>query len=163
GELDWIVMKALEKDRDRRYETANGFATDVRHYLADEPVLACPPSAGYRFRKFVRRHRLLLATTAAFAGLLVAAPAVATRAGAAATWLAVWAIQAEVGEADQRRIAEQNERVATGERNKALAALEAERFTSYTHRVALAHREWLAGEVDSARQLLEGCPADLRD
>src|SRR5262245_33228816 len=50
GELDWIVMKALEKDRSRRYETANGFALDVHRYLADEPVLACPPSAGYRLR-----------------------------------------------------------------------------------------------------------------
>ena len=58
GELDWIVMKALEKDRRRRYETANGFALDVQRYLADEPVQACPPSAGYRLRKFVRRHRV---------------------------------------------------------------------------------------------------------
>ena len=57
GELDWIVMKALEKDRSRRYETANGFATDVQRYLADEPVLACPPSAAYRLRKFVRRNK----------------------------------------------------------------------------------------------------------
>ena len=48
GELDWIVMKALEKDRNRRYETANGFARDVQRYLADEPVQACPPSAAYR-------------------------------------------------------------------------------------------------------------------
>ena len=47
GELDWIVMKALEKDRNRRYETANGFAADVQRYLADEPVQACPPSVGY--------------------------------------------------------------------------------------------------------------------
>jgi serine/threonine protein kinase/WD40 repeat protein/tetratricopeptide (TPR) repeat protein len=57
GELDWIVMKALEKDRRRRYETANGFAMDIQRYLADEPVLACPPSAAYRFKKLVRRHR----------------------------------------------------------------------------------------------------------
>jgi serine/threonine protein kinase/WD40 repeat protein/tetratricopeptide (TPR) repeat protein len=57
GELDWIVMKALEKDRNRRYETANGFARDVERYLADEPVQACPPSAGYRLRKFARRNR----------------------------------------------------------------------------------------------------------
>src|SRR5262249_40611941 len=47
GELDWIVMKALEKDRSRRFETANAFALDVQRYLADEPVQACPPSAGY--------------------------------------------------------------------------------------------------------------------
>ena len=57
GELDWIVMKALEKDRSRRYETANGFAMDVERYLTDEAVLACPPSAGYRFRKFARRNK----------------------------------------------------------------------------------------------------------
>ncbi len=57
GELDWIVMKALEKDRNRRYETANGFAMDVQRYLADEPVLACPPSAEYRLRKFARRNK----------------------------------------------------------------------------------------------------------
>ena len=57
GELDWIVMKALEKDRDRRYETANGFAGDMQRYLDDEPVEACPPSAWYRLRKFARRNR----------------------------------------------------------------------------------------------------------
>jgi serine/threonine-protein kinase len=56
GELDWIVMKALEKDRSRRYETASAMAADVRRYLNDEPVLACPPSATYRLRKFARRH-----------------------------------------------------------------------------------------------------------
>jgi eukaryotic-like serine/threonine-protein kinase len=58
SELDWIVMKALEKDRTRRYETANGFAADVLRYLAGEPVLAHPPSAGYRLKKFVRRNRV---------------------------------------------------------------------------------------------------------
>jgi tetratricopeptide (TPR) repeat protein/serine/threonine protein kinase len=64
GELDWIVMKALEKDRSRRYETANGFAMDVQRYLADEPVLAGPPSAWYRFRKLTRRNRGKLAVAA---------------------------------------------------------------------------------------------------
>jgi tetratricopeptide (TPR) repeat protein len=62
GELDWIVMKALEKDRNRRYETANGFAMDVQRYLADEPVVACPPSAAYRLRKFAQRNRAALLT-----------------------------------------------------------------------------------------------------
>ncbi len=57
GELDWIVMKALEKDRARRYETASAFAADLQHYLHDEPVLAGPPGASYRLRKFVRRNR----------------------------------------------------------------------------------------------------------
>jgi tetratricopeptide (TPR) repeat protein/serine/threonine protein kinase len=63
GELDWIVMKALEKDRNRRYETANGFAMDVQRYLADEPVLACPPTVGYRVRKFAWRNKVALAFT----------------------------------------------------------------------------------------------------
>jgi serine/threonine protein kinase/tetratricopeptide (TPR) repeat protein len=57
GELDWIVMKTLEKDRNRRYETAKDFACDMQRYLADEPVHACPPSALYRMRKYARRHK----------------------------------------------------------------------------------------------------------
>jgi tetratricopeptide (TPR) repeat protein len=61
GELDWVVMKCLEKDRERRYETAAGLARDVERYLNDEPVQACSPSAWYRTRKFVRRHRAGLA------------------------------------------------------------------------------------------------------
>jgi len=67
GELDWIVMKALEKDRNRRYETASAFEADVLRYLNDEPVLACPPSAWYRVRKFARRNRVALAV----AGLIL--------------------------------------------------------------------------------------------
>jgi serine/threonine protein kinase/WD40 repeat protein len=62
GDLDWIVMKALEKDRNHRYETANGLAMDVQRYLHDEPVRACPPSAGYRLRKFARRNKVVLGT-----------------------------------------------------------------------------------------------------
>src|SRR5262249_44647061 len=71
GGLDWIVMKGLEKDRTRRYETASALAADIRHYLADEPVLAGPPSAGYRLRKFAKRHRgpLLAASLVLLAGL----------------------------------------------------------------------------------------------
>jgi tetratricopeptide (TPR) repeat protein/serine/threonine protein kinase len=73
GELDWIVTKALEKDRNRRYETASGFALDVQHYLADEPVLACPPSAGYRLRKFARRNKRMLVTGALVGVMLMVA------------------------------------------------------------------------------------------
>src|SRR3954468_7815874 len=72
-------MKCLEKDRNRRYETANGFAQDLQRYLTDEPVQACPPSAGYRLRKFTRRNRpqviavsvLLLALLAGIVGTTV--------------------------------------------------------------------------------------------
>src|SRR5262249_20870301 len=71
GELDWVVMKALEKDRTRRYETASAFAADVEHYLRDEPVTACPPSAWYRWSKFARRHKGALLTTAVALGALL--------------------------------------------------------------------------------------------
>src|SRR5215470_12628120 len=77
GELDWVVMKALEKDRNRRYETASGFARDVQRYLADEPVQACPPSVGYRLRKFVRRNKSSLAVAAAILFLLVLSGSIA--------------------------------------------------------------------------------------
>jgi tetratricopeptide (TPR) repeat protein len=72
GELDWIVMRALEKDRARRYATANGLSQDVERYLNDEPVEACPPSRRYRFTKFVRRNKRMLATSALLALTLIA-------------------------------------------------------------------------------------------
>ncbi|MGO9111924.1 MAG: serine/threonine protein kinase [Thermoguttaceae bacterium] len=71
GDVDWIVMKTLEKDRNRRYETANGLAMDVQRYLSDEPVLACPPSAMYRFRKFTRRNKRALASAALLGVMLL--------------------------------------------------------------------------------------------
>ncbi len=71
GELDWIVMKALDKDRNRRYETANGFAADVKRYLTGEAVKAVPPSVGYRLRKFARRNKRTLVSTALLGGMLL--------------------------------------------------------------------------------------------
>src|SRR5947209_2034589 len=88
GELDWIVMKALEKDRNRRYETASSFAADVHRYLHDEPVQANPPSAAYKLRKYARKHRTAFLLAAGFAALLVAGVVVST-------WQAVRARQAE--------------------------------------------------------------------
>ena len=101
GELDWIVMKALEKDRNRRYETANGLAADLRRYLDDEPVQACPPSALYRFRKFGRRNRAALTTVALVAAALVVGTGVST-------WQAVRATQARKEAAQQRDLARAN-------------------------------------------------------
>jgi serine/threonine protein kinase/WD40 repeat protein len=113
GELDWIVMKALEKDRTRRYETASGFALDVQRHLADEPVQACPPSAAYRLGKFVRRHRAVVSVTGLVAGLLLVGTAVSTA-------LAVWATRAE-GLAEARLVsvkAEQERAVEAGRQRK---------------------------------------------
>jgi serine/threonine protein kinase/tetratricopeptide (TPR) repeat protein len=99
GELDWVVMKCLEKDRSRRYETANGLAMDVQRYLVDEPVLACPPSAGYRFRKSVRRHKgPVLAASLVFLALVFGV--IGTTAGL------VRAERARQGEEQQRHAAE---------------------------------------------------------
>jgi serine/threonine protein kinase/tetratricopeptide (TPR) repeat protein len=105
GELDWIVMKALEKDRNRRYESASAFAADVQRYTNDEPVQACPPSAGYRLRKLMRRNRglvlaaglVLLALVGGFIGT---------------TWGLVRAVAAErnaIVESDAKERARQNE------------------------------------------------------
>jgi serine/threonine protein kinase len=71
GDIGWIVLKALQKDRRQRYDTAIGFARDLQHYLADEPVEARPPSVTYLVRKFARRHRALLATVGGFVALLL--------------------------------------------------------------------------------------------
>jgi serine/threonine protein kinase len=71
GDLDWIVMKCLEKDRTRRYETANGLAMDLQRYLDNEPVVACPPTAAYRFRKMIRRNKLTFAAVSAVAAALL--------------------------------------------------------------------------------------------
>jgi serine/threonine protein kinase/tetratricopeptide (TPR) repeat protein len=93
GELDWIAMKALDKDRNRRYETANGLALDVHRYLADEPVQACPPSAAYRLRKLVRRHQGAVTVAALILVLVLAGAAVST-------WQAIRATLAEHDTAD---------------------------------------------------------------
>jgi serine/threonine protein kinase/tetratricopeptide (TPR) repeat protein len=78
GDLDWITMKAMEKDRSRRYDTANGLANDLARYLADQPVEARPPSTGYRVRKFVRRNKVAVGAIAAVTLALIAGAAAAT-------------------------------------------------------------------------------------
>jgi WD40 repeat protein len=128
-------MKALEKDRNRRYDTASSFAGDVQRYLHDEPVEACPPSAVYRLRKFARRNKVLLTTATTFAcGVLLAV------AGLVVSTVLVW--RANTGLSD---------------------AFERERQNSYFQRVSLAEREWSTNKLTRVEELLDGCPADLRD
>ena len=135
GELDWVVMKALEKDRTRRYESAGGFARDVERHLADEPVEAGRPTRGHRLRKFARRHRRPLAAAAALGLLLAAAAGVST-------WLAVRATRAEA-QAVQDRDAKQDalSRVES-EQAKTAAALAAQTAIQefYSTRVLQAGR-----------------------
>jgi eukaryotic-like serine/threonine-protein kinase len=124
GDLDWIVMKSLEKERSRRYETANGIARDIERYLNDQPVEACPPSASYRFRKFARRNRVALTSMTLVALALVGGILTST-------WQAVRARQAEAraqlsraGEAAERKRAESEREEAQQQRAAAEANLQ---------------------------------------
>ncbi|HMF18005.1 MAG TPA: protein kinase, partial [Gemmataceae bacterium] len=130
GELDWIVMKALEKDRNRRYETANGFAQDVQRYLADEPVQACPPSARYRIQKFVRRNRGLVLAVAIVLLVLVS--------GIVGTTWGMVRAERERDEKTKALTAEtEAKEAAIKEREAKEKALNAERQTRYRAMAAL--------------------------
>ncbi len=134
GELDWIVMKCLDKDRNRRYESANSLAADIERYLNDEPVQACPPSATYRIGKFVRRHKAALAAAGTLAGVLLLAVV-----GLAIGSMLIWRANRETHQ-----------------------ALEQRRRLSYFQQVALAEREFSANNLKRAEELIELCPTDLR-
>jgi len=111
GELDWIAMKCLEKDRDRRYETANALAADIQRYLANEAVAACPPSAGYRLKKFLQRNKgPVLAATLVLIALV------------GGTLGTTWGLLREAERADGERQAKQ----------EAIAAAEAEKQAKIT-------------------------------
>ncbi|HXJ72314.1 MAG TPA: protein kinase, partial [Candidatus Dormibacteraeota bacterium] len=105
GDLDWIVMKALEKDRARRYESAAGLADDIQRHLQHEPVVACPPTKLYQFRKFTRRHRAAFLAASGVAAALVAGVLVST----------ILAVRATRAEREQRTLREQAEQARAGE------------------------------------------------
>ncbi len=138
GEVDWIVMKALEKDRSRRYETANGLARDIERYLADEPVEAGPPSARYRLRKLAWKHRRGLAMVAALLLLVVVAAIVSTS-------LAVWAL-------DERNRAVHAEKEATDQRDRTEEARKA--TATERDRAVKAERETRQSEADTKAVLI---------
>ena len=140
GEIDWIVMKGLEKDRNRRYETATSFAADVQRYLNDETVQACPPSRFYQLRKFTRRNGRLLATAGLLAVILVAAAVVST-------WQAAKARDAQHQAEGDRNLAETAQREAAA----------AEKRATTEAAIAKAVNDFLQGDllgqVDSVPQL----------
>jgi WD40 repeat protein len=141
GELDWIVMKALEKDRNRRYESASALASDVQRYLNDEPVQACPPSTAYRLRKFSRRHRRVFATLALTGVFLVVAIGILL-----ASNLRISRKQLEIDRVNEDLV----------------NANEFLKSTLYFHRIALAERELATYHSARAEELLEQCSADHR-
>jgi WD40 repeat protein/tRNA A-37 threonylcarbamoyl transferase component Bud32 len=147
GDLDWIVMKCLEKDRTRRYETSNGLAADLKRHLSNEPVVACPPSAAYRFQKSIRRNKLAFAAAGAVAAALLVGIGVSL-------WQAVRATQAEREEAKLRQRAEDAQ--ATAKHHEELAvksATEAHRQQSIAvAQEGLARRRFYAAQINLAKQ-----------
>jgi formylglycine-generating enzyme required for sulfatase activity len=145
GDLDWIVMKSLEKERSRRYETANGLARDLQRYLADEVVEARPPSTGYRLRKFVRRNRGLVVAV----GLIV----LALFGGiAGTTWGMIRADAREKGERLAKLDAEE-------QKVKAVAAASAERAANERAQ-DIEHKRQAEYEANLVGQLLK---AEIRE
>jgi WD40 repeat protein len=169
GEPDWIVMKALAKERARRYETARDLARDLQRYLADEPVEASPPSARYRLGKFARKHRAALAMAATVALLLLAGIA-------ASTWQAVRATVAEDDAVTQTGIAKESERKAKQSEGKAkeseqkakeneeraLQIAEELKYNLALDQILLAQAAFDGGNLALARERLERVPAQLR-
>src|SRR5262249_30568785 len=156
-------MKCLEKDRTRRYETAIGLARDVERYLRDEPVEACPPSAGYRLRKFVRKHRTPIVVAAIFLSLLVAdvfvstwQAGVARRAEERTRLEADRAAEAEWRACQERDLALAARKEADTRRDEAETARQSLRRSLYAADMQLAEEAWESGDIPRMRDLLEG-------
>ena len=148
GDLDWVVMKCLEKDRTRRYETANGLAMDLKRFLHNEPVVARPPSAMYRLEKLVRRNKLAFAAGAiVFLALIV---------GLGTTTWALFREQAARREADLRR--QESEKARADEKQQRLRA-EAEELTArrfaYASDMNLVQQAFAANNLGRAREVLQ--------
>jgi tetratricopeptide (TPR) repeat protein len=165
GDIETIVGKALEKDRERRYASAADLAGDIQHYLNDEPIAARPPTAGYQLQKFARRHRALVGGVAAVFVVLVAGVAVSTseairanRAGQAALTERDRAAAAERDAKQERDRALQAERTATNERNRAVAA-EAGALEERNH--ALAEKRRADDESATAKAINNFLQQDL--
>ena len=132
GDLDWIVMMALEKDRSRRYETASGFARDVQRFLDGDPVEACPPTAAYRLGKFARKHRAAMVTAGLFAAMLLLMSAVSG-------WAAIRATTAERQARSDRDRAREAEAQARSEADHAMrSASESEAVRKFVESDLLA-------------------------
>jgi WD40 repeat protein/serine/threonine protein kinase len=148
GDLDWIVMKALEKDRVRRYESANAFAADVRRFLSEEAVEACPPSTWYRFRKLVRRNKAAATTVGLVAATLVLGIVGTTFGLVRAMDAEADALAARDEEARHRLAAQDN--AARAKANANLAAKQ-EQLARVQAKLAEEHRQ----TAEKARQLAE--------
>jgi len=155
GDLDWIVMKTLEKDRTRRYETANGLAMDVQRYLADEPIVARPPSKLYEFQKTVRRHKLGFLATGAVILTLGLGLAVSTRLWFGERQAHQRAVVAEA-KAETNETRALAEKAAEAQLRKEAEAQELlARRRAYASDINLAQQAVAANNVGRARELLD--------
>jgi len=169
GDLDWIVLKALEKDRTRRYETANGFALDIKRFLENQPVAAVPPSSGYLLKKYARRHRGALAVAAAITGLLVAGITVSTWQAVRAKRAQEAAEKAQAAELEQKLLAQtqqkkaetQQQRAETERQRASASARKASESEQQSRRLLyaadmnLAHQSIKLNNLGRAHRLLE--------
>ena len=155
GDLDWIVLKAMEKDRNRRYETANEFAKDLQRYLDNEPVTARKPSLGYVFQKFARRHKVVLATAACFALLLIVSAGVAAAQAIKNKSLFTAAEEARLKAMDAQQRETELRRIAEEERGKAEAERDSSQRLLYTANMNLAKRAWDEADVGRVVELLD--------
>jgi WD40 repeat protein/tRNA A-37 threonylcarbamoyl transferase component Bud32 len=147
-DIDWITMKCLEKDRTRRYETANGLAMDIQRYLNFEPVVARPPTAAYRIRKFIRRNKLVVSSAAVVTLALVLGTIVSA-------WQAVRATRARHAESLLREKAQANEQQAQAAQAKETEERRlAERFL-YGAKMNLAQQAWDQTNIGRLHQLLD--------
>ncbi|MFL5330852.1 MAG: protein kinase domain-containing protein [Gemmataceae bacterium] len=163
GDLDWITMKALDKDRTRRYETAIGLASDLQRFLIDQPVLAGPPGAGYRLRKFVRRNKSAVLAGAIVAVTLIISVIVSTVGFALAQRNAVKAAdatnQANAAAAD----AAEQARKATAEAERARTAQDQAEFQAYIANLTAADISFSANDTARVRLRLDACPEGQRN
>jgi len=146
-DLDWIVMKCLEKNRARRYETANGLAQDIEAHLNNQPVTARPPSTVYRVQKLVRRNKLMVTAGAMVAMALVLGVA-------ASTWQAVRATRAQRVQSRERQRAEQNEQKALEAQAKEAAARRQAQAQAYASEMKLAQEALAIDNLGGALELL---------
>ena len=155
GDLDWIVMRALEKDRARRYETANALAEDIQRHLNDEPVLAGPPGVAYRTRKFVRRHRRAVAAGALVAAALLVGLAAATVGFVQASRERDRAEVAAAGERQAAEEAKKRRKEADEERKAAQRSESMTRRHLYAAHMNAAQQAWDSGHTERVLELLD--------
>jgi len=154
-ELEWIPLKAMRKDRSRRYRSASELADDIQNYLNGAPLIAGPETAIYRVKKFVRKHAgsvvtVLLVAVAITLGFVIS------------TTMYLRAEKARHNEAIARTRAEQAEKIAQEQRKLAEERAEDYRRSLYANRIALADASYREGNISRVRVLLDSCPEDLR-